>query len=701
MRWPQPYLIKRGNRFNYRRRVAWRGMVTEPITIPLGTTDPALARFLAQRLTGKWNEIVDIVWNDKALTASQRIALMRQSVDREIGFATRDWFIRAPRPEEATMHRFHAVAYEFARTIPLCKAAPGKHLDLELMRVPKGCAPGIIEEFPDDYHSGKYQRTLSDEEVAMAIKLLTDGSFAELPEEARHVIWRGKAEARLRLAYAIETGSTDQPEYIEQLLEDKDISDRAWKAAFGDSRPFKGYFDEPPRNEKTPPKSEADLTQVEAARHSQGGAVAKDLNQPCPYIERDTRRFSEQIDRIVADQLSAGNWARDEKQARRVLNAFAWITGDKETHAYRPSDITHFADVISGLPKTFRWEGRFEACAPSYEEIKHTLPVADETTQRSNRTINRDLTILSAAAKILAKDSWKAPYDNQIMNFGSSRKETDEWEDDEDDDRVPWTERHVRALFNLPLFTGCRGAVKRLRPGNAVFQDGAFWLPALIAYSALSREEGSGIELDEIFLDEPVPFIVIQRNMTKSIDDKKPAGLKNRHRKRLMPIHPELLRLGFGDYVRARRKEGGHPALFPELYVPKFGGPPYAKRGGTRFYARSGQHILNAVDSIEPLPRTEKGDRADFHSIRTYVCSLLSFSETKDWIVKDLMGHARVGTTDKKYNKPEEVVGRDEYLARLRQALVDVLPIVTSHLAHQSVNILPFEQRSRTGSPPR
>ena len=141
--------------------------------------------------------------------------------------------------------------------------------------------------------------------------------------------------------------------------------------------------------------------------------------------------------------------------------------------------------------------------------------------------------------------------------------------------------------------------------------------------------------------------------------------------------------------------------LFPELYVPKFGGAPYAKRGGTRFYARSGQHILNAVDSIEPLPRTEKGDRADFHSIRTYVCSLLSFSETKDWIVKDLMGHARVGTTDKKYNKPEEVVGRDEYLARLRQALVDVLPIVTSHLAHQSVEMLPFNQRSRTGSPPR
>jgi hypothetical protein len=52
-------------------------MGTQPITIPLGTTDPALARFLAQRLTGKWNEMVDIVWNDKALTASQRIALIR------------------------------------------------------------------------------------------------------------------------------------------------------------------------------------------------------------------------------------------------------------------------------------------------------------------------------------------------------------------------------------------------------------------------------------------------------------------------------------------------------------------------------------------------------------------------------------------------------------------------------------------------
>jgi|GEM_PF-734846 len=701
MRWPQPYLIKRGNRFNYRRRVAWRGMVTQPITIPLGTTDPALARFLAQRLTGKWIEIVDIVWNDNALTASQRIALIKQSVDREIGVATRDWFVRAPSSADAVTHRFHAVAYEFARLIPLREKSPDGLLDMEIMQIPNGCAPGIVEEFPDDYHSGKYQRALTNEEVAMAAELLNVGDRPALPEEARQAIWRGKTEARMRLAYAVESGWTDQPGFVEWLLDDKEISAKAWKAAFDDRAPFKGTFDFAPRNDKAERKSDSDLTQVETARQTQGGAVVNGEIQPCPYIERDTRRFSEQIPRIVAAQLSAGNWASDKAQATRVLNTFAWITGNKETHAYRPSDITHFADVISDLPTSFRWGGRFDAGAASYDEIKHDLPAADETNQRANRTINRDLTILSAAAKILAKDSWKAPYDNQIMNFRSSRKETNEWQDDEDDDRVPWTEKHVRALFNLPLYTGCQGVLKRLYPGNIVFQDGAFWLPPLISYSAVSREEGTGIELDQVFLDEPIPFIAIQRNMTKSVDGKAPAGLKNRFRKRLIPIHPELLRLGFGDYVRARRKEGGHPALFPELYVPNFGKARYAKRGGARFYARSGQHILDAVDSIEPLPRTEKGDRADFHSIRTYVCSLLSFSETKDWIVKDLMGHARVGTTDKKYNKPEEVMGRDEYLARLRQALIDALPVVTSHLPHQPVRILPFEQRSRTGSPPR
>lgn len=55
--------------------------------------------------------------------------------------------------------------------------------------------------------------------------------------------------------------------------------------------------------------------------------------------------------------------------------------------------------------------------------------------------------------------------------------------------------------------------------------------------------------------------------MTKSIDGFEPAGIKTRNRSRVVPIHPELLRLGLADYVAAITGEG-HLSLFPELYRP-------------------------------------------------------------------------------------------------------------------------------------
>ena len=224
---------------------------------------------------------------------------------------------------------------------------------------------------------------------------------------------------------------------------------------------------------------------------------------------------------------------------------------------------------------------------------------------------------------------------------------------------MPLTEDNVRTLFQLPIFVGNAGSAKRLKPGRQIHQDGAYWVPLILAYTGMSRKEACGLELRDVFLDEEVPFFAVVRNMTKSIDSKTSAGLKNRARQRLVPIHPELLRLGLREYVEARKKEKRHDALFPELYFDEKG-ERFAKRGGTRFYARAGDHMLDAVDAISPLPRTPDGKRADIHSMRTYAYSMFSVtSGLQPWIVCDIFGHARDGMGQQKYNRAEQAVGRD------------------------------------------
>ena len=87
-----------------------------------------------------------------------------------------------------------------------------------------------------------------------------------------------------------------------------------------------------------------------------------------------------------------------------------------------------------------------------------------------------------------------------------------------------------------------------------------------------------GLELEDIFLDEPIPYIYIRKNSTRD--------LKRKARGRRIPIAHEPLRLRFDEYVRALKADG-EKHLFPELYRNK------AKIGGAQFYAIVWVYLIN------------------------------------------------------------------------------------------------------------
>jgi hypothetical protein len=118
-----------------------------------------------------------------------------------------------------------------------------------------------------------------------------------------------------------------------------------------------------------------------------------------------------------------------------------------------------------------------------------------------------------------------------------------------------------------------------------------------------------------------------------------------------MPLHPELLRLGLAEYVEAVAREGllsfnGTVPIFPELYskeakhhatvelVPAF--------GGRLFYAIAWRSIADGTHAIIPLPETQDGKKADFHSQRTYNQSVLA-SVVVSQALLDRHGHTLQG----------------------------------------------------------
>lgn len=413
-----------------------------------------------------------------------------------------------------------------------------------------------------------------------------------------------------------------------------------------------------------------------------------------PFLMTDTRRLTDVIDDTIADIQASGDWNEDVAQRGRVIRGFAWITGNKRLCDYGPRDARLFAATLRKLPIEFRW-GTFEKGNMSrpFDEVMAEVEKKGGT-KRDDRTVNRDLTTLSRFGRELMKTAWKPRYGKDpVVDFAGFASATPV-DNPDDPDRMPWTDQHLRILFSSTIYTGGGGCGRRLKPDPdpVVWHDAAYWVPLLLSYGILSREEACGVECEDFVFDVETPFVAIVENMTKSKDGTRPSGLKRPSRRRMVPLHPELLRLNLRGYIEAV-EAAGHVGAFPELYQDGL-----ANVGGKRFYASAGRYQLDHVDGVFLLPRTSDGKRADLHSLRTTGGSALEASETKQLVVDDIMGHAREGTGPRKYSKAWFMKGGAAILARRLEVMVAALTIVTDHLQPAPVRLLAVSERSRTGS---
>lgn len=132
--------------------------------------------------------------------------------------------------------------------------------------------------------------------------------------------------------------------------------------------------------------------------------------------------------------------------------------------------------------------------------------------------------------------------------------------------RMEFSLEALKAIFDSPVYsTGARPTQGR---GEA-----AYWLPLLALFTGARLEELGQLRITDITeltyadLDgqnRTADFILILE------DDEAGQSLKNANSERRVPVHPELIRLGFLEYC-ADMKRQGHTRLFPELKPNKFG----------------------------------------------------------------------------------------------------------------------------------
>ena len=127
------------------------------------------------------------------------------------------------------------------------------------------------------------------------------------------------------------------------------------------------------------------------------------------------------------------------------------------------------------------------------------------------------------------------------------------------DKRANWTKQEVARLLSAPVWTGGAGIDDRLTPGSEIIHDAWYWLPLMLPLYGGRSSELIGLALAEVHERDPIPYFLI--------DYTEDRPLKNIQSIRRLPIHPELIRLGFIDYVTTLR-DAGCTMLFPEMKSP-------------------------------------------------------------------------------------------------------------------------------------
>ncbi|MBY5436201.1 site-specific integrase [Rhizobium leguminosarum] len=167
----------------------------------------------------------------------------------------------------------------------------------------------------------------------------------------------------------------------------------------------------------------------------------------------------------------------------------------------------------------------------------------------STTTVNRYLSGFSAFCTWMTNHGYLTQNPASDMFLKKSKDKTTK----------PFTVEEMNALFKSPFFTGCQSdEAPRFwsKPGNMQIRDHRFWVPLVMLFSGARPGEIAQLAIDDLRQDRGhwIMHITTEGDGDKSV--------KTDGSMRVVPIHPELMQLGFLRY-HAEMKQGGEKRLFP------------------------------------------------------------------------------------------------------------------------------------------
>ncbi len=263
-----------------------------------------------------------------------------------------------------------------------------------------------------------------------------------------------------------------------------------------------------------------------------------------------------------AHREKKGHPLRMADQACSTARRFIAVAGDRPLRSYERGDILGFTDALRRLPKHHGKPPNERDRTPA-----DLIKKADDKAERTGKAVPRlkEVTVQRQVSELSAFFLFGVNHRPQLLRLADhdemfKRHEFGEVEG-ERDQREPWPDADLKALSMSPLYQGCDPR-HRWRPGKQILRDALFWLPLMEQFGGARLEEMADLYARDIKDGHGAPYFDIREHHERADGHKR--RLKTKPSKRKVPVHPELLRLGFLEYVRWRAPNPGDP-VFPDL----------------------------------------------------------------------------------------------------------------------------------------
>ena len=338
--------------------------------------------------------------------------------------------------------------------------------------------------------------------------------------------------------------------------------------------------------------------------------------------------------------------APSKRRGKRLADAIEALSKEKE-HSWSLKTQKEYTGIFKKLLSSLN--------DPWLQDLDRPILVAfrDALSKegKSLKTVNKYLGTLSTVLRHANRLKWIQGNPAEGLGLQDNRRP--------DEIRRAFTKNEIETIFE---------ALQRDKQG---FYDKKkherYWLPILGLYTGARVNELAQLELVDI-IEEGIPAIVI----TSSGGEGK--RVKRASSRRTVPLHKDLLTLGFLVYVRNISQQG-HTRLFPTLKL----GP-----NGYQHYFNS-HHFSGSKGWLKKLlPNLAKGE--SFHLFRHSFTDMLKNADVEESLAKEITGHSNDSITYNRYGKPYRPEKLLPAINKVDYGLLPEVKTVVKHIDDERTN---------------